>query len=196
MTPTKRIRRDPSEAKALIMRTAERVLLEEGYAAISMRRVGKLAGVSSNLLHYYYATPDDLIIALYKYASDKDAGQMERALASDDPIGGLWAFLTDAERMSIGVEFVALSNHRKSIRPEIVLLTERARNIQVKAFSALFEKLGLDASDGSPLCLATLLAGAARSLVMERSVGVTLGHAEAHAYIKQVLSKFRVPPSD
>lgn len=190
MSATKRIRRDPEEAKALILDTAERILVEEGYAAVSMRRVGKAAGVSSNLLHYYFSTPDDLIVALYRYCSGKDAEQMGGVLASEDPIGGLWEYLTNSDRMAIGIEFVALSNHRKSIRSEIVLLTERARESQANAFTRIFDRLGLDMGDCSPLCLAALLTGIGRSLVMEKAVGITLGHDEVRARIEKGLAAF------
>ena len=62
----KRIRRAPADAKLLILRTAERIMRDEGYAAVTVRHVAKVAGVSSTLLHYYYPTADDLLVALYR----------------------------------------------------------------------------------------------------------------------------------
>ena len=62
-------------------------MLEEGYAAVSIRRVAKAANVSSTLLHYYYSTADDLLIALYRHNSEKDLVQLRSALdAPDQPL--------------------------------------------------------------------------------------------------------------
>ena len=42
------------------MDAAEQLLLEEGYAAVTSRRVGARAGLKPQLVHYYFRTMDDL----------------------------------------------------------------------------------------------------------------------------------------
>jgi AcrR family transcriptional regulator len=183
----KRLRRAPAEAKLLILKTAEKIMLEEGYAAVTVRRVAKSAGVSSTLLHYYYATADDLLVALYRNASEMDLQSLESALSADDPVSSLWAYQTDATRTALGVEFLALANHRKTIRNEIVQFAEKARGLQAKALSAVLPST-IDSVPCSPLCVSVLLTSISRNLIFESGVGLSSGHAEARAYVERKLT--------
>jgi TetR/AcrR family transcriptional regulator, regulator of autoinduction and epiphytic fitness len=185
---TKRLRRDPAEAKLLILKTAQEIMLEEGYAAVTVRRVAKSAGVSSTLLHYYYATADDLLVALYRNASEKDLHSLQSALSADDPVSALWTYQTDATRTALGVEFLALANHRKTIRNEIVQFAEKARALQAKALAALLPSSGIDSVPCSPLCISVLLTSISRNLIFESGVGISSGHAEARAYVERKLT--------
>ncbi len=185
MKSTKRIRRTPDEAKLLILRTAERIMLDEGYAAVTVRHVAKGAGVSSTLLHYYYPTADDLLVALYRHASQKDLEQLHRALGSADPMMALWRYQTDTARTALGVEFLALANHRKAIKAEITRFAEHARSLQTQALSPL-PGAGITPAC-SPVCLSMLLTSVSRNLILENGVGISSGHAEARAYVEQAL---------
>lgn len=195
MTSTKRIRRDPAEAKSLILGTAEKIMLEEGYAAVTVRRVAKSAGVSSTLLHYYYPTADDLLVALYRHSTAKDLESLERALSAEDILAALWAYLTDSARTALGAEFLALANHRKAIRTEIARYAEHARSLQARALERVLEQPGSEAAPCSPLCLAMLLNSVSRNLIIEGSVGIASGHAEARAYVEAQLARLQPAPS-
>lgn len=191
----KRIRRDPVEARLLILKMAEEIMLEEGYAAVSVRRVAKGAGVSSTLLHYYYPTTDDLLVALYRHSSEKDLESLKNALGTADPIASLWNYQTDSTRTALGVEFLALANHRKTIRAEIVRYAENARNVQAKALTVMFGSSGVDSGTCSPLCMSMLLTSISRNLILESGVGISSGHAEARAYVERKLAELRATKS-
>lgn len=188
---TKRLRRDPAEAKLLILKTAEKIMLEEGYAAVSVRRVAKSAGVSATLLHYYYATADELLVALYSHASEKDLESLKSALEANDPISALWTYQTDSTRTALGVEFLALANHRKSIRMKIVQFAENARALQAKVLSDLLAGPGVDSVPCSPVCISMLLTSVSRNLIFESGVGISSGHAEARAFIEHTLAALK-----
>ena len=51
--------------RAAILDATESIMLEEGYAAVSSRKVASRAGLTSQLLHYYFRTMDDLFIAVF-----------------------------------------------------------------------------------------------------------------------------------
>ena len=70
MTAPRRVRRERSETIALIFATTRQLMLDEGYAAVTTRRVAKDAGLTSALVHYYFPTTDDLLVALYRKASE------------------------------------------------------------------------------------------------------------------------------
>ncbi len=44
------------------------VLAESGYSALTVRLVGQRAGVSHAMIHYYFASKDDLVLAVVDYA--------------------------------------------------------------------------------------------------------------------------------
>jgi AcrR family transcriptional regulator len=187
------MRRTPDEAKRLILQTAEGIMLEEGYAAVTVRYVAKCAGVSSTLLHYYYATADDLLVALYRHASEKDLELLQQALNAADPIMALWAYQTDSARTALGVEFLALANHRKAIRNEIARFAQHARRLQARMLTNLLGATG-DAAPCSAEGLSMLLTSVSRNLIMERAVGISLGHDDACAFVREALAKLKGAP--
>lgn len=44
------------------------VLAEKGYAGLTVRLVGQRAGVSHAMIHYYFTSKDDLMLAVVEYA--------------------------------------------------------------------------------------------------------------------------------
>lgn len=191
MTQTKRVRREPEEARQLILATAEKIMLEEGYAAVTVRRVAKDARLSSALLHYYYPTADDLLVALYRQSSQRDLEQLERALAAPDPVGALWGYQTDSARTALGVEFLALANHRKAIRTEISQFATYVRELQVKALEPLIRKMAPTSEGCSAECVSMLLTSISRNLIMESAVGISMGHGEVRALVQTYLKQMR-----
>lgn len=183
------MRREPDETRQLILATAEKIMLEEGYAAVTVRRVAKEAHLSSGLLHYYYPTADDLLVALYRQASQRDLEQLERALNASDPIGALWSYQTDSERTALGVEFLALANHRKAIRTEIAQFATYVRSIQAEALGPFLRQCGGADEDCSPECASMLLTSISRNMIMESAVGISVGHAEARALVERRLRR-------
>lgn len=183
----KRIRRTPDEARAIILETTKRVMLEEGYAAASTRRVAQVAGISARLVHYYYPKTDDLLIALYRHTSQQDLDSLLAALRSDDPVSALWGHQTQGERAALGAEFLALANHRKAIKSEIVRYTERVRELQAEMLAERVHEIS-KTGPCPPLCMATLMTSVSRTLIMEDAVGISLGHAETKAFVAGVLA--------
>ena len=64
MTAPRRMGTETSETRFLLLDITEQVMLQDGYAAVSSRRVAKDAGVAPALVHYYFGTLDDLFVAV------------------------------------------------------------------------------------------------------------------------------------
>lgn len=170
-------------------------MLEEGYAAVTMRRVAKEAGLSSALLHYYYPTLDDLLVAFYRHTAARDLVLLENALAQPEPLASLWSYQTDSSRTALGVEFLALANHKKVVRAEIAQFVTQTRHIQADRLAKVFPRTDEADRGASPICLATLLTSISRSLIMEGGVGISLGHAETRALVEGALASGVYPLS-
>ena len=102
----------------------------------------------------------------------------------------LWVYQTDIVRTALGVEFLALANHRKVIKTEITRFAEHARGLQTRALSNFLGAGGI-APACSPVCLSMLLTSVSRNLIMESGVGISSGHAEARAYVEQTLTNLK-----
>ena len=189
----RRIGGETSATRLLILDVTERMIRDEGYAAVSTRRVAAGAGLKPSLVHYYFPTTDDLFLALHKRGSEQSDQMVQAALDSEDPIRALWDFFTDTSRTAISLEFMALANHRKTLRKEMVKHSEIMRERQVEALTRLLgDKLAGD-TRWSPAGLSVILAGIGRVLVMEGGLGVKGGHAEARAFVEQWLDELLGP---
>lgn len=194
---TKRIRRDPETTRRLILDAAERVMIEEGYAAVSSRRIAQEIGLNPATIHYYYPTTDDLFVALQKRMTEQQLGEIETVLASPDPLEALWKFQSNWSQSALGVEFIALSNHRKSIQGVLAAVTDAARDAQTLALERAIARAGLNPARVPPIALTTMLVAIARALANEERVGITRGHREVREVIDWALARLRQPgPAD
>jgi AcrR family transcriptional regulator len=182
--------------RTLLLDTAEKLIVEEGYAAVSTRRVGLEAGVKPPLVHYYFPTTEDLLLAVYERAADQAHQRTLDALSGPQALDAFWKLSRDSAHTSLGTELYALANHRKVIRSEIAETGLRLRESEAAALSqALGERL--DESICDPKALLILLTGISRILVMEEAIGLTDGHAEVGALIEWLLKRVvRNEPED
>lgn len=183
----RRIGAESSATRALILDVAEQLIRDEGYAAVSTRRVATKAGLKPSLVHYYFPTTDDLFLTLSRRGADESDRMIEEALKSDNPLRELWRFSMDSSRTAMALEFMALANHRKALRAHMAEHSDAMRERQVELLTKLIgEKLA--GPDGCPPAgLSVILAGIGRAVVMEGGLGVTLGHDEAIAWVERWL---------
>jgi len=192
---TRRVGAESSATRALILAAAEKLIREEGYASVSTRRVASRAGLKPSLVHYYFPTTDDLLVAMSRRGAEESDRMIAQALQSDDPIRALWTFLTDPSRIAMALEFMALANHREAVRAHMAEHCEVMRKREIEAFTRLLDERLADAQGCAPAGLSVILAGIGRALVMEGGLGVTSGHDEARAFVEQWLDRL-MPPKD
>ena len=188
MVQKRRIGAESSETRARIVDAAEQVIRDEGYAAASSRRVALRAELPPSLVHYYFPTTDDLLLAVFRRGARQSDAMIDQALASDDPVRALWRFFTDTGRTALAMEFVALANHRKAIRAEITRHSEAMRARQTACLDRLLgPKLAEQGMTAA--AMSVLLASAGRALVMEKGLDVSAGHDDARHAVERWLDK-------
>ncbi|WP_267961616.1 TetR/AcrR family transcriptional regulator [Sphingobium sufflavum] len=176
-------RKGRSSARGAILAATEALMVEEGYAAVTTRRVAKIVGVTPALIHYHFATTDDLLLALFRSTKDGFREQLAASLAGDDPLTLLWRLNSEPERARLVIEFMALSNHRKAIAAEMAEYIVEVRQIQAAALARVLPA----GPNVAPMAAAVLVAGMARSLVMEDLLGVSLGHDEVQELVERMI---------
>jgi hypothetical protein len=92
-------------------------------------------------------------------------------------------------------EFMALGNHRKSIRAEIAAVTEAVRKLQLKALVAKFGKNARPIGDLSLPALQLLMSGVPKFLNLEEGIGVKSAHAEVIDAFERYIDSVEPPAS-
>jgi AcrR family transcriptional regulator len=187
MASGRRVGAEDSKTRAVLLDVTEQLMLEEGYASVSSRRVAKEAGLNAALVYYYFGTMDELFIALFRRGAERSLERQALALASGQPLWALWELTHSLTNTALTMEFLALANHRKAIRSEIVSYSERFRSMQVEAMSTALEGYGIDPECWPPVTVMLLMSGISRFLLMEEAFAIDTGHAETIALIERYL---------
>lgn len=190
----RRPRTQSAITQATILDAAEGLMVEEGYAAVTTRRVAERSDLKPPLVHYHFKNTQALLTALYRRSAEQSLQRHASALAQNDPLTAILSVNAEAGRTALSLEFMAMANHHKFIREEIARYAEQIRAVQVTTLERyLREHRLMPRPPFGPLALSVLIAALARSLVMEAGVGINLGHAEARAALAELLENYLIP---
>jgi AcrR family transcriptional regulator len=189
MASPRRIGIESSATRALLLDAAKRIMQQQGYAALTSRQVAAEAGLKPQLVHYYFRTMDDLLLALVRRGNDEALRRLARAVTSEDPLRALWKLSMDPTATVVTMEIMAVANHHSGIREEVRRYAEQIRNIQAEAISRYAELHGLQ-SEVSPLAATLMMTGLAQVLLREKALGMTLGHEEVESGVKKWQDEF------
>jgi AcrR family transcriptional regulator len=181
MSSTRRMGTEQAKSRALLLDAAEQLMVAEGYAAVTSRRLAAHAGLKPQLVHYYFRTMDDLFMELFDRVATEYLARQRELLVAPGPLKALWDISFDQEKGGLTVEFMALANHRKSLSSAIAAFGEESRKIQTKIVARVLKEGGVDTKQWSPVALAFVLECVPRSLVWEANLGQSGGHKEVLA---------------
>jgi AcrR family transcriptional regulator len=187
---TRRMGVENSEVRAQLIEAAARLLRKEGWAAVTAGRLAEVVGLKRQIVHYYFGTIDDLLIAVIRRESEAVLRRLTQALESEEPLRALWD-LGSTITANIN-EFNAAASHRKSFRAEMKNYMNKFRRIQTEALSQHLKTRGIKLPV-SPASAAIMISSLSYTLASEKAMGVTEGHAETRAIIEKWLQS--VAPS-
>lgn len=182
MARKQKIGLESSTTRTLLLDAAEAMMREEGYAAVTSRRLGARAGVRPQLVHYYFPSMDELFVTLYRRRAEKILRLADDILNSEQPLKILWAQSADATDVALSLEFMALGNHRKLVRAETARHGEALRRLQLEALQRYFTRRGITPRI-PPGAIMIILASAGFLMMLEADAGMITGHAEAETFI-------------
>jgi AcrR family transcriptional regulator len=195
MASNRRIGAADSATRRALLDATEQLMLEEGYAAVSSRRIAEKAGLKPQLVHYYFRTMDDLFLAAFRRRAEEGLERQAQAIASAEPLRALWALSDDSRGTALTMEFAALANHRKAIRSEIARYGELFRNRQTEVLTRVMDEHGIDTELFPPAMVMVAITGVSQLLVMEDALGLTAGHAETRAVVDRYLGQLEKSPA-
>lgn len=187
MATTRRMGVESSEVRAQLIEAAALVIQEEGCAAVTARRLAERFGLKRPIIHYYFGTIEDLLVAVIRREGERTRERITRALKDGDPLRFLWEQGNNAGPMIF--EFTALATRREPIRAEVKRYTEEFRRLETAAVDHWLEAKGITSAIPAK-AVTILLSSISQTLASERLVDVADGHAEIRAVVEDWLAAF------
>jgi len=174
--------------RTTLMDATEAVMREEGYAAVTSRRVAERAGVNQQTVYYYFETMEDLLLATYRRRIQTVLEKVERALASERPLHAFWHATSDPFDAALTMEYLALANHNEQIRRETVEFGERLRRLEGERLAHRIDDCG-DAAAGGPLGIVMAITYIGYLLGFESTLGLQGGHRDVRLLVEAWLRR-------
>lgn len=168
-----------SNSKTALLEAAKAVMEEEGYAAVTSRRIATKAGLKAQLVHYYFASMDDLLLELFRGLAKEMIELQGRAIQADRPLRELWNVLTDRRRRIVLEQFLIMSAYNPALQEEMGRFGQIFRDEQIHFMAVLVRENDLHQLPWTPEFLAIVFNALARAIAVEPSYGLKLGNSEA-----------------
>lgn len=177
-----------SSVRAELIEAAEAILRCEGCAAITAGRLAEKLGLKRQIVHYYFGTIEDLLIAMLRRNSERfRARLLEELQSSDDPLRVIWEF--GNKGTTTITEFTALALRQPALRDELRYHMEEFRRIEVEAIKRYLALQGMESAVPAE-AISLGLNSIAHTMVIGKALGITAGHVEMKRTIEAWLQTF------
>lgn len=167
----RRSRVSTEEKRSRILDATEEIMLRDGYAAVSSRSVAKAVGIQAPLVHYYFATIDDLFLEVLQRRAGRNVERMATALADSRPLSAWWKLASDPRGTALFVELLAAANHRPALKAQVGQIARDVRQMQLRVLATLLDEYGIDSELFPPALIAASLQGLAFGAVQDLAAG-------------------------
>jgi AcrR family transcriptional regulator len=181
------------EAIEALLDAAERLLVEEGYGAITTRKLAEQAAVNHGLVHYYFGSMEEVMVQVLERFTARLIERQRAMYSSDRPFLAKWraAWSFQEEDLSSGyskiwLELQAMSWNRPELRARVQQVNQEWRRVLTEAFASALREYDFDALslEGSVCLVMTMAQGYA----LERLSDIDQGHivmlSEIEAWMK------------
>jgi AcrR family transcriptional regulator len=184
---------DEATARTALLDAAHHLMLTEGYAAVTTRRVAAEAKVNPGLVYYYFGPMDNLFVEVFRRRASGMLDKQAEALESEQPLWALWDLINDQSNTPLNLEFLALGNHREAVKEEVKAFSVRFRRLQFDGLSRVLKAHGVDDELWPAEAVMVIMDGVARFMLEERAYGLDLGHAKAVGVVERLIAQVEGP---
>jgi AcrR family transcriptional regulator len=178
------------DRRSEIVKAAYRVLSERGYEATSIKDIAKAADIAPGLIHYYFATKEDLLVAVVEEANTIARNQFA-TLREGDPGG------RDLATAAFDLSLARLRSHPHDYRLRLELFAVGLHNPAVRRAVARVlaaRRAGMEAtvravgtvSDTDADAVAALLAAAFDGIAMHALADPTYDPARPYRMLAEM----------
>jgi AcrR family transcriptional regulator len=172
-------------ARSALLDAAERLLVEEGHAGITTRKLAAEARVNHGLVHYYFGSVEELLFQAMERYTDRLLDRQRALYAADIPFIEKWRqamrFIDEdlaAGYPKIWAELHAVAWNRPSFQRRIAQVHLQWREIFADALARAEDELDFAGTPFSQRGFVALVATFNAGLLLERLVGLDRGHRE------------------
>jgi AcrR family transcriptional regulator len=174
---------------------AERLLIREGAAAITTRRLAAEADQNHGLVHYYFGSIDELLLQTLERFTARVLERQRAMYGSEAPFIEKWraamGFIEEdlaSGYPKVWAELEALALNRVGLRERLIVVDDEWRSLLRDALAEAIATYGLDPDRFSAEAWAALVSQFNKGLLNERLRGFDRGHAEMLAAIDSWLA--------
>ena len=172
----------------MMLDAAEAILCEEGYGALSSRRVAEKAGFKQRLVYYYFRSMDDLAVEMFRRMAKRELAIIEQAAVSPHPLRALWHVATHSSDPRLTAELIVLANRNAALKAEVIVYVARTRRLHVDCLAKALAAKG-SPNDGAPEALVVIATNLALALNRESALGMTAGHSAVDTLVSRFLDR-------
>jgi len=177
------------DVRTLLLDAAESILIDEGHAAATARRIADKVGLKHQIVFYYFGTQEELLLALFRRGANTHRQKLTAALQSANPLLEMWSVARDPASTRLKLEFLSLASRSEVLRKEVAANTEAVRQLEADTIAHYLAGRQIEPTFSSEL-VSILTNSVARLLIMEEIIGVTKGHEEADRLIVHWIKQF------
>ena len=181
---------ESSATRAELIEAGAQLIREEGYAALTSRTLANRLGLSRQIVHYYFKSIDELLIALIEQGATKSLSRLHEAEVSTEPLRALWEICSDPDQAALALELNALANRRPAVRAAVKRFAEQLRGVQTCVLVRHLEMRGVSPSI-KPIVATVLLTCLSQILALEAEIDIKLGHKETLELVDDCLRAFK-----
>lgn len=177
-----------------LLDAAERLLVEDGHAGISTRRLAAEAGANQGLVHYYFGSIDEVFVQVLERFTDRLVARQREMYAGDAPFIDKWraAWRFQEEDLRAGyskiwMELQALSWNHPELRPRVARVNGEWRAVLRDALRQAAEHYRLEPDEFPVDALVALIMTFGQGYALERLEGIDTGHAELLDWVERRL---------
>jgi AcrR family transcriptional regulator len=183
------------DSRTALLDAAERLMIERGYGALTVRVVATEAGVNHGLVRYYFDTLDVLLLEAFTRFSDRLFERQRALYEGEGPFIDKWrvamGYLEDEDRETgyskLWLEMQAMAWNRPDLQARLKEVNSGWRAILVDAIGGAMAGYGLDTDRFAVDAVVSLVMTFNLGIHIEAAGGVTDGHEALLAMIDRIL---------
>jgi AcrR family transcriptional regulator len=173
---------------------AERLLVTEGHARLSTRRVAQEAKVNHGLVHYYFGSMEELLMQVLERFTATLIERQRAMYATDEPFLQKWreAWRYHEDDLAAGYpkvwfELQAMAWNEPRMRERLVAVNKEWRKVLAAAFERARGELAVELPPTDALVALVMMI--AQGAQLERLLGIDGGHEALLAWIDDWLER-------
>lgn len=191
MSESRRVGAKTSRTREQLLDAAETLLADEGYQAVTSRRMAAVLGVKPPLVYYYFPTMDDLFVALLRRRTDIAIAELVESLrTTEQPLRLVWEFASDKAFAASTTEFVTIAGLRAPVGAEMLAAGRRFRAVLIEAVDRAWAAYGLDPDEIPPAVVLFVLKLIPWGVAVEEAFGLDDDHADVIRFVERMLDRF------